>query len=125
MRPPADGGRRARGDWAERLACEYLQRQGLHLLTRNYRCRRGELDLVMRDAESLVFVEVRFRSHADFGGALESVGATKMRRLVAAAEHYLSVQRVDDGIACRFDVVCVGRGAGQATVEWIRDAFQS
>lgn len=107
------------GDAAESLAADFLQRRGLIILERNYRCRFGEIDLVARSGELLVFVEVRARSSEAFGGAAGSITATKRRRLVATARHYIATHRVDR--ACRFDVVLV-RGAKQQ-VEWLTDAF--
>jgi len=108
-----------RGEAAESLAADFLQRRGLTVLERNYRCRFGEIDLVARSGELLVFVEVRARTSEAFGGAAGSITATKRRRLVAAARHYLATHRADR--ACRFDVVLV-RGAEQQ-VEWLTDAF--
>ena len=120
--PGPPGGRRARGEWAEQLALAHLRDAGLEEVARNYRCRRGELDLVMRDEDALVFVEVRFRARQDFGGALESVDEHKVRRMVAAAEHFLARHRLDPDSRCRFDVVCVAPGSGSPLVHWIRDA---
>ena len=93
------------------------------LVSRNYRCRRGEIDLVMRDADALVFVEVRRRRSRGFGGGLDSVDARKQARLVAAAEHYLVRHRVGDDSPCRFDVVAIDGPPGRTTLEWVRDAF--
>ena len=108
-----------RGEPAENLAAAFLERQGLTILERNYRCRFGEIDLVARSGALLVFVEVRARKSAAFGGAAGSITATKRRRLVAAARHYLAARRVDS--ACRFDVVLVQ--GPQQQLEWIADAF--
>ena len=95
------------------------------LVTRNYRCRRGEIDLVMRDAETLVFVEVRRRSSRAFGGALDSVDARKRARLVAAAEHFLMTKRIGDDRPCRFDVVAIDGPFSRAAIEWVSDAFDA
>ena len=106
------------GKDAEGRAVSLLTSHGLTLIARNYRCRGGEIDLVMRDSGHLVFVEVRYRSHAGFGGALASVNARKRERLIRAAQHYLV--RYGWRGPCRFDVVGFDRGhEGQ----WIRDAF--
>ena len=95
------------------------------LVTRNYRCRRGEIDLVMRDTETLVFVEVRRRTSRAFGGGLDSVDARKRARLVAAAEHYLMMKRIGDECPCRFDVVAIDGPFTRTTIEWVRDAFDA
>ena len=108
-----------RGDAAESLAAAFLERQGLKILERNYSCRFGEIDIVARSGAQLVFVEVRARKSEAFGGAAGSITATKRRRLVAAARHFLARRRIER--ACRFDVVLV-RGSEQQ-VEWITDAF--
>ena len=113
------------GNDAEGLAERFLSRRGLQLVTRNYRCRRGEIDLVMRDADTLVFVEVRRRSGRTFGGGLESVDARKRARLAAAAEHYLTMKNFGDERACRFDVVAIDGPYPRATIEWVRDAFET
>jgi putative endonuclease len=109
------------GEAAEAHACAHLQAAGLTLVCRNYRCRGGEIDLVMRDGETVVFVEVRFRASARFGTALESVDRRKRARLVVAALHYLQHNRVR--APCRFDVVGLGPERGGSGLEWIRDAF--
>lgn len=106
-----------RGQRAERLAEEYLIAQGLTLVTRNYRCAHGELDLVMQDRDSFVFVEVRARRNRDFGGAEGSIDRRKQAKLRASALHYLQVHRLD--APCRIDVVAVN---GDALV-WHRDAI--
>ena len=96
----------------------YLQRQGLRLKARNYACRLGEIDLVLQDGATVVFVEVRQRSHRAFGGAAESITARKRGRLIATARHFLAHQ--SSLPPCRFDALLVD---GDGNVEWIRDAF--
>lgn len=108
-----------RGEPAESLAAAFLEREGLKILERNYRCRFGEIDLVAASGAALVFVEVRARQSEAFGGAAGSITAAKRRRIVAAARHYLAKHRVNR--ACRFDVVLV-RGSRQE-IEWLADAF--
>jgi putative endonuclease len=111
------------GDAAEDCALAYLVASGLTLLARNYRTPGrggGELDLVMRERNgTLVFVEVRHRTSRDFGGAAASVSATKQRRIIFAARHYL--MRLANPPPCRFDVVVVEGGE----VQWLRAAFDA
>jgi len=108
------------GTEAELRAQRFLQARSLRPVHRNYRCRGGEIDLVMRDADALVFVEVRLRRNHAYGGALASVDRRKQQRLVHAAQHYL--QRHPWAGPCRFDVVGIdARGA----CEWVRNAFEA
>jgi putative endonuclease len=111
--------RAADGKSAEDLAATYLAARGLTLLERNYRCRMGEIDLILRDRDTLVFAEVRLRKHADFGGAAASITPSKQRRVLAAARYYLSGQMERP---CRFDVIVLERLASDA-IEWIKNAF--
>jgi putative endonuclease len=106
------------GQSAESQAETFLKSRGLKLVVRNWRCRFGEIDLIMRDQDSLVFVEVRMRSRADFGGAAASITLAKQRRLLAAARFYLS--GLPTLPPCRFDVVAI---SGQAQPDWLRNAF--
>lgn len=106
------------GKDAEDLARQFLNHQGLTFIMSNYRCRGGEIDLVMQDKEILVFVEVRYRRGSGFGDALESVNHAKQRRLIHAAEHYL--QRHHLSSPCRFDVVGLSNDKDPI---WVTDAF--
>ena len=109
---------------AEELAHEYLQSRGLRPVERNYRCRHGEIDLIMLDEDCLVFVEVRFRSPGAFSSAAVTVNRRKQSKLVRTAEMYLATRPGFSSRSARFDVVGVdGRTNGRRTVEWIRDAF--
>ncbi len=108
------------GDDKERLACAYLQGSGLRLVARNYRCRLGEIDLIMRDRDTLAFVEVRYRASTRFGTPAETVGPKKRQRLAAAAAHYLA--RHPTTLACRFDVLAI---TGTDAIDWIRNAFNA
>jgi len=107
------------GAEAELTAANYLTGRGLRLVKRNYRCRGGEIDLVMRDGPTLVFVEVRARSGSGFGGAAESITAVKQGRIILAARHYLATHGRDE--PCRFDAVLIQAGR----IEWIRSAFEA
>lgn len=110
------------GDDAERLACGYLQQQGLKLIERNYHTRRGEVDLIMQHDVTLVFIEVRLRSNQRFGSAAESITSRKQGRIISAAQYYL--QQQPTALACRFDVVTIN-GETPPSIEWIPNAFQT
>ena len=106
----------ALGREAETRAAAYLENCGLRLVDRNFRVRGGEIDLIMQDGRTLVFVEVRQRSRSQFGGAADSITAGKRRRIILAARHYLA-RRGD--CACRFDCILIDVGQ----LEWLKDAF--
>ena len=116
--------RHARGRAAEQLACEYLLGKGLKLLARNVRSRGGEIDLVMRDANSLVFVEVRYRRSKRFGSAAETVNHNKQQHLVRAAQYYIQKHDPAGKMASRFDVIALHDEPG-ADIEWIKNAFEA
>ena len=108
----------------EDLARNYLGKQGLHLVESNYRCRFGEIDLIMRDTESLCFIEVRFRKSLDFGGASASITSAKQRRIVKAAQFFLSAQPRPVRHALRFDAVLIQQQPGNGLdFNWIQNAF--
>jgi putative endonuclease len=111
-------GTRDIGSAMEQLAEAFLKTQNLRPVARNHRCRHGEIDLVMRDGETLVFVEVRYRRSDRFGTAAETIDPRKQRRLAAAASHYL--QGHPTLLPCRFDVVAV---SGDEPIQWIKNAF--
>lgn len=115
--------RKAIGDNAESLACKYLQERGLYLLKRNFHCRGGEIDLVMRHHDSLVFVEVRYRKRTDYGRAAETVSRSKQNRVIHCARVYLS-KHGNWNTAARFDVVSIEGDPETARIEWITNAFQ-
>jgi putative endonuclease len=127
-RQPGDDPRRvqvgintkAAGDAAERAAAEFLLARGYEIVERNFRCKAGELDIVARDGDVLVFVEVRSRSDDDHGHAVEMIGRTKQRRVVRVARHYLAIAapRFE---RCRFDVVAITAGAPIL----LQDAFRA
>ena len=121
--------RQAAGAHAEGIARRHLTAHGLELVCENYRCKLGELDLVMRERGTLVIVEVRLRSASRFGGARASVHRLKQRRIVRAAQHLLHTHRELARLPVRFDVVTLDRSAATADgsdtrVDWIRAAFE-
>lgn len=112
------------GQEVEWQAAEYLHRQGLKLLARNYRCRSGEIDLIMQSHDGLVFVEVRYRRQNSFGGAAASVDRRKQQRLLATAQYYLQQHHATNR-PCQFDVVAVMPGPdGTPVFDWIQNAFE-
>lgn len=110
------------GHTAEDIARRHLESKGLTLVERNFRSRFGEIDLIMRDGDVLVFVEVRLRRHRDFGGAASSVTGHKQAKLIKTANLYLS--RLKSLPACRFDVVALG-SLEPLNLEWIQHAFSA
>jgi putative endonuclease len=109
------------GAATERAAELWLQQQGLRTIERNFRCRGGEIDLVMRDGEGVVFVEVRLRSYHAFGGAAASVTARKQQRLTHAARYFMACRPQWRERPCRFDVIATS-GSGW---QWLRNAFDA
>lgn len=116
---------RTQGANAEELACRYLLQQGLRLITRNYHCRQGEIDLIMRDTDNLVFVEVRYRRQSRYGSGLESVNRRKQQRITHCAAHYLHRHPRAGNLAARFDVVAVSPDSEGPRIDWIRNAFEA
>jgi len=116
--------RRARGARVEAAVRAYLEAAGLHTLDANVGYRGGELDLVMRDGQILVFVEVRYRAGSVFGGGFASVDAGKRRRLVRAAELYLASHPRVSQWPCRFDVADASGDPQAPRIDWLKDAFR-
>lgn len=114
--------RALRGAAVETAALTHLQQAGLHLLARNVRYKGGELDLVMRDGNTTVFVEVRYRATVQFGGGAASVDLRKRRKLVLAAQLYLQLHPALARLPCRFDVV--DASGEPVRLNWLRGAFR-
>ena len=143
MSPSRD--RSTRGHQAEASARSYLESKGLKCLHANFRCRLGELDLIMRDGSSLVFVEVRYRRDSRFGNGAASVTRSKQHKLIQAARFYLAGRPRLASVPCRFDVVSIApqqtpgnrpqktpeRSPQEAprdhelSIDWIRNAFNA
>lgn len=116
---------RSIGDHYEQLACVHLQAQGLRLLERNANSRHGELDLIMRDGETVVFVEVRYRRSARSGDGLDSVGPGKRAKLIRAASLWLAAHPEHGRRTCRFDVVALTGADAVPRLEWLKSAFDA
>ncbi len=114
----------AMGAKAEEVARIYLEQQGLRLVAQNYRCRRGEIDLIMQDGATLVFIEVRYRKSMGFGSPAESVTPAKQQRIVMTAMRYLQSKSGHSMPPCRFDMLAIA-GKEQQNIDWIKDAFQA
>lgn len=110
--------RQLKGESQEQRACEYLQAQGLTLITQNFSCRMGEIDLIMQQGNSLVFIEVRYRRNKDFGGAAASVTRGKQRKIIKTALFYQ--QKFAPKSCMRFDVIAI---EGDNEINWIPSAF--
>lgn len=129
--------RKSIGNNAEQTAKTYLQQQGLHFIDKNVSCRSGEIDLIVKDEQTLVFVEVRYRKDSRYGHAFETVNEQKQRKIIAAARYYLHKHKLTESIRCRFDVIRIEQTTdtdGTAlstdrhnmqnhTIHWIKDAF--
>ncbi len=109
-----------RGQEAEQRACDYLLKQGLTLLERNFYCKFGEIDLIMQDTNTLVIVEVRFRKSNLYGAAEESISKKKQSRIILTTQYYISKNKVDSPI--RFDVITL---SNDTEINWIKNAFQA
>ncbi len=110
---------------AEQMAFDFLRRNGLKPVRRNFRSRRGEIDLIMLDKACLVFVEVRFRTNKSFVEAILTVDSRKQRKLISTASIFLSRNESFGSHVCRFDVIGIDRdSAGEDSIKWVQDAFR-
>lgn len=116
------------GAKAEALASRYLQRHKLQLIDSNFRCRFGELDLILEDGSCLVIAEVRYRRSKGYGGPLATVQASKQRRIIRSTAIWLQQRRTFAELPVRFDVVAISgslEDPTQTTIEWIKNAFST
>lgn len=109
------------GQIAEEKALLYLKDKGLKLVVRNYSCRLGEIDLIMRDRDYLVFVEVRSRTNMNYGGGITSITYAKRQKIIKTTSHYLINNKIQDKFPLRFDVISIDGASGSIT--WVKDAF--
>ncbi len=110
---------------AENIACQYLQQQGLQIITRNYLCLRGEIDIIAQHGEFTVFVEVRYRKNINFGNPLETVTRKKQIKLIVAASYYLQRHKQAAKGPSRFDVIAITKTNLKNQIEWVQNAFDA
>ena len=113
----------SKGQSAEQFALRFLQQQGYVLVARNYRNRRGEIDLIVENEDMMLIVEVRYRSNPNFGLASETVDVRKQARIIQCAEHYLARHPSDKQV--RLDVITITPATPEPRLSWIKDAFRA
>ena len=113
--------RREKGQACEDIACDYLKKAGLKLIDKNFFSRHGEIDLIMRHQDSVVFVEVRYRKNQSHGGAKESITAAKQNKIRKTALYYMQTKGRE--LNARFDVIAMGGENKNLNIEWIKNAF--
>lgn len=119
-----------RGKQTELFAKNYLVQQGLLFVAENYSCRRGEIDLIFKDSEYTVFIEVKFRRSACYGSGFEAVHHKKKAKIIYAAQHYLHHHGLSEKAICRFDVISLSptneaNNRHAFSLKWIKDAFNT
>lgn len=124
MNQPNRSWTQQRGHTAELAACDFLLERGLVRVEQNFRCQYGEIDLIMLESEILVFIEVRQRPRSHFGTAIDSVTASKCRKIARTAAYYLQSHKEHRHRACRFDVIGMVDTQGAWQFQWVRDAFR-
>ena len=113
------------GAEVEQQALGYLQQQGASLIQQNFRCRIGEIDLIMQAQGALLFIEVRFRKNVQFGSAVESINWQKRQKIIRSAQFFLRKFPNFQYAPCRFDVLAARLDAQELCFEWIQNAFQA
>lgn len=111
------------GDRAEQRAETHLHQKGLRTVTKNFHCKGGEVDLIMRHGNCLVFVEVRYRKRVNFGAGSDTIDYRKQQKVITAARSYLQKHKLTDQQACRFDVVSLSGDLDRPNIDWIENAF--
>jgi putative endonuclease len=113
-----------KGNVTEQYAENYLSTQGLTLIEKNFHCRRGEIDLIMRDRETFVFVEVKYRKSTEFGGAIAAISVSKQQKIKHCVTFYLHKMNLNEyNTPCRIDVVALEGDITQPQVTWLKNAF--
>jgi len=113
-----------KGITTEQFAKHYLLKQGLLFVEQNIHCRQGEIDLIMRDGETLVFVEVKYRRNNHFGGAISAVSIAKQKKIRHCATFYLHKMNINEyNTLCRFDVIALEGDINKPQLTWLKNAF--
>ncbi|ODS24974.1 YraN family protein [Candidatus Endobugula sertula] len=110
------------GKQAEISAKCYLEQQGLVLISENYSCKLGEIDLIMDDADQVVFIEVKYRKSASYGSSIEMVNPRKQKKIILTARHYLHQHHLTETISSRFDIIGI---VPNQPIQWLKNAFYS
>lgn len=121
----ASSNRQTVGKSAEASACKFLEAKGFVLIAQNYRSKFGEIDLIMRDQDEIVFIEVRSRQRIDYGSALDSVNRGKIKKIIKTATYFLQTKNWLHTVHSRFDVVAIHPVTGKIQLEWIKNAFSA
>ena len=113
------------GKQAEAIAANYLSKQGIKIIERNFHCRFGEIDLIGLTDQYLVFIEVRYRKDEHYMTVFETIDKHKCRKLVTTSEYYLNSHRKYQDMTCRYDVIGITGEISDPAIEWIKNAFQA
>lgn len=115
---------KGRGDEFERLAAKYLEKAGLKLIATNFHSRFGEIDIIMTDCDTLVFVEVKYRKSAQFGSPFAVVSASKQQKIIKTAKIYMQKSGMSEyNTPCRFDVISLLGSPQNPEITWLKNAF--
>ncbi len=113
------------GKQAEKIAAEYIAKQNVKIITRNFHCRFGEIDLIGLDQEVLLFIEVRYRKNENYLTAIETIDRYKCKKIIITSEYYLNKYRNYQSYLCRYDVITLTGELDKPVIEWIKNAFQA
>lgn len=113
-----------KGQCAEQLAAKFLRSNGLKVLTQNFHCRFGEIDIIAQDNNTIIFIEVKYRKQTSFGGAISAVPVSKQQKIIKSAQIYLQQAALNEyNTACRFDVIALQGSFSQPDINWLTNAF--
>ncbi|WP_168204014.1 YraN family protein [Aliikangiella coralliicola] len=107
----------------ESFACTQLKKSQCLIVENNFQCKLGEIDIIARDGQTLIFVEVRYRKQSSYGGAVASVDLRKQKKIIQTASFYLQQKKLTNKVSCRFDVFAIEGSAERLSYNWIKNAF--